>query len=278
MLSYTYQTKSKVIEAIILKFDLHCHTKEGSFDSKVPVSEFADKFMRLGFDGFMISDHNSYRGCRAWDKIKHDPKYSGFTVIRGIEYDTKDAGHILVIMPDDLYLPILRIRGMRCRKLINVVHAYGGILGPAHPCGVSTSSAMGFKLMDISLFEEFDFVETFNTCEFPRSNRQACDLAEKYGLVTFAGSDAHVDEYIGMACTTIDADIRCNNDLIEAVLAEAPIHAGGRERGITKKAMRKEHWTGQIGYKIYNRGIAKIRCPHRKYHHYKIKDFIHNHI
>ena len=48
-----------------MKFDLHCHTKEGSIDSKVSVAEFADRFMELGYDGFMISDHNSYKGCKA---------------------------------------------------------------------------------------------------------------------------------------------------------------------------------------------------------------------
>ena len=39
-----------MIEAIDLKFDLHCHTKEGSIDSKVSVAEFADRFMELGYD------------------------------------------------------------------------------------------------------------------------------------------------------------------------------------------------------------------------------------
>ena len=107
--------------------------------------------MTLGYDGFMISDHNSYKGCKAWDKLKTDPRYRDFHVIRGIEYDTKDAGHILVIMPDDLYMPILKIRGMRCSKLIKIVHIFGGILGPAHPFGVASSSAMGFKQMDMRL-------------------------------------------------------------------------------------------------------------------------------
>ena len=99
-----------------MKFDLHCHTKEGSLDSKVSVKEFVHKFMALGFNGFMISDHNSYKGCRAWDKIKNDPRYKDFCVIRGVEYDTKDAGHILVIMPDDLYLPIM--------KILSLIHIY----------------------------------------------------------------------------------------------------------------------------------------------------------
>ena len=194
-----------------MKFDLHCHTKEGSLDSKVSVKEFVHKFMALGFNGFMISDHNSYKGCRAWDKIKNDPRYKDFCVIRGVEYDTKDAGHILVIMPDDLYLPIMKIRGMRCSKLIKIVHIFGGILGPAHPFGVASSSAMGFKKMDMRLLKRFDFIEAFNTCESRSSNSKAALLAKECGLPTFAGSDSHVSEYIGMACTDISENIYCNN-------------------------------------------------------------------
>lgn len=253
-----------------MKFDLHCHTKEGSFDSKVSVTEYINKFRMLGFDGFMISDHNSYKGCRAWDKIKHDPRYSHFTAIRGIEYDTKDAGHVLIIMPDDLYLPVLRIRGMRLKKLIRMVHTFGGILGLAHPFGATGSSAMGFKNMDINLIKRLDFIETFNTCEFPDSNRLALELAVKYDLPTFAGSDAHVPEYIGMACTEIDAEIKCNNDLIKAVKQGAAITATGQEREATKKAKTKEHWIGVLGFKLYNRGLGKLKCPYRKYHHRKL--------
>lgn len=250
-----------------MKFDLHCHTKEGSLDSKVSVREYADRFLALGYDGFMISDHNSYRGCRAWDAIRDEPKYRNLHVIRGIEYDTKDTGHVLVIMPDNVYLPILRIRGMRCRKLIDLVHACGGILGLAHPFGVASSSAMGFKLMDMDLIREMDFIEAFNTCEFPESNRKAALLAQLYEKPTFAGSDSHVTDYIGMACTEIEGTITCNNDLIAAVKEGVLTTAVGTERAITKKAKRKEHWTGIWGFKLYNRGIGKLVCPYRKYSH-----------
>ncbi|NLD18873.1 MAG: PHP domain-containing protein [Clostridiales bacterium] len=258
-----------------MKFDLHCHTKEGSIDSRVSVREYAGKFMMLGYDGFMISDHNSYRGCKSWDKIKDEPQYENFTVIRGIEYDTKDAGHVLVIMPDGLYLNVFRLRGMRCKKLIKTVHEFGGILGLAHPFGVKTSSAMGFKLMNMDLIKHFDFIETFNYCEFPRSNELAEQLAHKFDMPAFGGSDAHTSMYIGMASTIIDAHIKCNNDFIAAVKCHVPIYTEGTERGITKKAQRKEHWTGQIGYMLYNRGIGKIRCIHRKYQHHKLFSMVH---
>lgn len=280
-----------------MKFDLHCHTKEGSLDSKVPVREFADRFIELGYDGFMIADHNSYRGCRAWDAIKDEQKYRNLTVIRGIEYDTKDAGHVLIIMPDDVYLGIFRIRGMRLRKAIKLVHKFGGIIGLAHPFGAAGSSAMGFKLMDEDFISQLDFIETFNTCEAPLSNELAKALADKYGLPGFAGSDSHVTEYIGMAATIINtvdstdscngltAQITCNNDLIAAVQqyntartnstdnthAAPLITATGIEREETKKAKRKEHWTGVLGFKIYNRGIGKLVCPYRKYQHHRLQ-------
>ncbi len=261
-----------------MKFDLHCHTKEGSIDSKVSVQEFADRFMELGYDGFMISDHNSYKGCKAWDAIKEDPRYEGFTVLRGIEYDTKDAGHVLIIMPDDMYLRIFKVRGLKCNRLIKIVHSLGGILGPAHPFGVATSSAMGFKNMKLSYIKHFDFIETFNTCEFADSNKLAKELAGRFDMPQFAGSDAHVPEYIGMACTEIDAQIRCNNDLISAVKHGVNIEASGTEREITKKARRKEHWVGRIGYQIYNRGIGKMVYPYRFYQRRKLGNNFHVHM
>ncbi|MDD4199999.1 MAG: PHP domain-containing protein [Eubacteriales bacterium] len=253
-----------------MKFDLHCHTKEGSFDSKVPISEYVSKYKILGYDGLMITDHNSYRGCRAWHRIQHLPQYEGFTVICGIEYDTKDAGHMLVIMPDGVYLPLLKIRGMRCAKLVNVVHSHGGILGLAHPFGIASSSGMKFRLMNYDLIHNMDFVEVFNTCESEDSNRLSAELAAKYGLPGFAGTDAHSGKYIGMAATEIDREIRCNNDLIAAVLEGSELHPAGVERPETRKSKAKDHWSSQMGYKIYNRGLAKARMVHRKVVHRKL--------
>ena len=62
-------------------------------------------------------------------------KYQDFLVLKGIEYDTLDAGHILVIMPETIKLRLLELRGIPVQMLIPIVHNYGGILGPAHPCG-----------------------------------------------------------------------------------------------------------------------------------------------
>lgn len=254
-----------------MKFDMHCHTKEGSLDSKVPVETYARRFMILGYDGFMIADHNSYRGCKAWDRIPDKTPYEGLTVIRGLEYDTKDAGHILVIMPDGLYLSLLKSRGMRVKRLIYLVHLFGGICGPAHPYGAGASSMMSIGKVDPKILRNMDFVEVFNTCESPLSNEMARHLAQKYRLPGIGGSDAHKERYIGMAQTEINHRITCNNDLIHAIKYHASTEATGTERVRTRKAKYKEHWVGVTAYKIFNRGLAKVTSPRRGIHHMRVK-------
>ena len=43
----------------MMKFDMHCHTKEGSLDGKVPVEEYIALLKKKGYDGMLVSDHNS---------------------------------------------------------------------------------------------------------------------------------------------------------------------------------------------------------------------------
>ena len=253
-----------------MKFDLHCHTKEGSIDARMCIRDYVVEYMKLGYDGMMIADHNSYRGCDAWDAIKEQPEFEGFTVIRGIEYDTKDAGHILVVMPDDMYLPLFRLRGMRLRKLIHVVHSCGGVLGIAHPFGAKGSSAMWFKLMDTALIYDVDFIEIFNSCELPESNKLAKELAAIYGKQGTAGTDNHNGDYIGMATTVIDAEIHCNNDFIKAVKEKKIVSAEGTEREQPTKGKLKEHWSGVLAFKAYNRGTAKLISGLRKLEYYNL--------
>ena len=60
----------------------------------------------------LVSDHNSYNGYRYWrDHIK-GKKYTDFVVLKGIEYDTNNAGHFLVILPEGVKPRILEMRGM----------------------------------------------------------------------------------------------------------------------------------------------------------------------
>lgn len=95
-----------------MKFDMHCHTKEGSLDGKVGIEEYIRILKEKGYQGMLVSDHNSYNGYRYWrDHIK-GKKYTDFVVLKGIEYDTNNAGHFLVILPEGVKPRILEMRGM----------------------------------------------------------------------------------------------------------------------------------------------------------------------
>ena len=49
-----------------MKLDMHCHVKEGSIDSKVSLDEYIKKLKEHGFDGMLITDHDTYKGYRHW--------------------------------------------------------------------------------------------------------------------------------------------------------------------------------------------------------------------
>ena len=46
-----------------MKLDMHCHVKEGSIDSKVSLDEYITLLKERGFDGMLITDHDTYKGC-----------------------------------------------------------------------------------------------------------------------------------------------------------------------------------------------------------------------
>ncbi len=75
-----------------MKIDMHCHVREGSIDSKVPIEEFIKKLQSKGIGGMLVTDHDTYNGYRHWKNTVKGRKYKDFVVLKGIEYDTLDAG------------------------------------------------------------------------------------------------------------------------------------------------------------------------------------------
>ena len=78
---------------------------------KYPIEQYIRMLRNQGFGGMLVTDHDSYGGYRYWKKNIKGDKYQDFLVLKGIEYDTLDAGHILVIMPETIKLRLLELRG-----------------------------------------------------------------------------------------------------------------------------------------------------------------------
>lgn len=250
-----------------MKFDMHCHTKEGSLDGKIPIAEYVQLLKEKGFDGMLVTDHDSYNGFRRYrDHLKKT--LDDFVVLKGIEYDTIDAGHILVIMPENVKLLILECRGLPVRILQDIVHRHGGILGPAHPCGerhLSISRTRIYKRHP-ELMANFDFLEGFNACESPESNAAARQLALQYDLAIFGGSDSHHADCVGTAYTGFHGEINTESDLIDYVRDKQEISYGGYYYQKTVK--------GRLGFLnhvlvesfwVYNHFASVYRSRKRKF-------------
>ncbi len=244
---------------------MHCHTAEGSPDSSVTISDYISLLKEKGFSGMLIADHDSYAGFNCYEAL-HKNNTTGFTVLKGIEYDTIDAGHFLVIMPADVHLKILEFRGLPVLLLIDIVHRHKGILGPAHPFGERYLSIFhtGIFKKNKNIASHFDFIEAFNACEDPSANNPALEIAKEYNLPTFGGSDSHWIDSVGCGYTEFKDDevIQNENDLINYIASQKSVSCGGvRYYGTTKDKLGPFNQFLVQGFWLYNKfmGLTKRR-------------------
>ena len=243
-----------------IKLDMHCHTREGSPDSKVSLLENIDLLKQKGYHGMLVSDHDSYKAYRYYDKLSCKPR--DFVVLKGIEYDTVDAGHMLIIMPTGVKLPILELRGLPVVLLIEIVHHYGGIIGPAHPCGekfLSICNTLRGKMAK-NIYRKFDFIEGYNACEDANSNIRAMQLAEEYDLPCFGGSDSHKADSAGLGYTILQENINNETDLINYIRSGKSTMTGGVHYEHTTKAkLGRVNKVLVYSFWFYNKFLALLR-------------------
>ena len=259
-----------------MKIDMHCHTKEGSIDAKVPVEKYIRKLISKGFDGMLVTDHNSYKGYLKFkdivDKLRLD---KNFVVLKGIEYDTRDGGHMIVILPDHIKDAFMQIRGLTVSQLEKIVHRLGGILGPAHPFGTGYFAYANTKFgkKHPEFVKKFDFIEALNAGTKEMANIRANLFAQMHKLPMITGSDAHKEKNAGYAYTVFKDRIRSNNDLISAIKTHRKYISRGMtgnhenlrknimiEGTITEEMKMKKNAVivklGVIGYWVYNKAGA----------------------
>lgn len=249
-----------------MKLDMHCHTKEGSPDGKLELLENISILKQKGYQGMLITDHNSYKAYRYYKKCKEKP--DDFVVLKGVEYDTINAGHMLIIMPTGVSLPILELRGLPIILLIEIVHFYGGIIGPAHPCGekfLSICNTLHGRFYE-HIYHKFDFVEGYNACEDADSNMRAMSLAQKHSLPCFGGSDSHKEDCAGFGYTILQEDIASETELIDYIRSGKPTLIGGRHYMHTTKAkLGKVNNVLVYSFWLYNKFLALFRRKARNF-------------
>lgn len=198
-----------------MKLETHLHTKEGSSDSMVNSDDIINILREKDYDGMIVTDHNSYDG---YNNINKD-ELGGFVVIKGIEYDTSDAGHMLIVLPDEVNNEIFTHKGMNIDNTINIVHSLGGIIGPAHPFDYYKLGMLNNAkwLRNINVLRKFDFVEGFNSCGSILGNYKSAMLTQLFNKPMFGGSDSHRKESVGKAHTILPEKVSNANELINLV-------------------------------------------------------------
>ena len=250
-----------------MKLDMHCHVKEGSIDSKVSLDDYITKLKENGFDGMLITDHDTYKGYRYWKNNMKGKVHEDFVVLKGMEYDTCDAGHILCIMPEGVKMRLLELRGMSVAVLIDFVHRHGGILGPAHPCGEKYMSFAHTKkyYRAPEIIKRFDFIESFNACEPVESNAGALKLTQKYKKPGIGGSDAHKPDCVWMAYTILPEPVTCETELISLIRRKVPIESGGTlYTKTTKERIGKMSKILPYSFWFYNKSGELLKRRKRK--------------
>lgn len=240
---------------------MHVHTAEGSMDGKVSIFDTVDRLKMLGFDGMLVTDHNSYKGYDAWVASGRED----FVVIKGIEYDTADAGHILVIVPDNMNTEIFTLQGLKISTLIDIVHKMNGVLGPAHPyeyerLGIGNNPRW-FNRIDI--FNQFDFIEGFNSCCGEMGNFLAQATAKRFKKPYTAGSDSHRFDCIGMARTIFNVDVYSTTDLILAIKSNEIGAAVGDYFESSLVKHRRAFSIGLYGFYAFNKAMSLMKAHKR---------------
>ena len=250
---------------------MHCHTSEGSIDSKVGMIEYAHQLKRMGFGGMLVSDHDSFEGYYYYKNHSQDEELKDFVVLRGIEYDTFEYGHVLVILPTDAPVELLQLlekKGLFLWRLIDVVHFFGGILGPAHPGGekfLSFVASKHRKIVERAMhLLNFDFVEGYNACEDDKSNAIAYQLARNNHLPVIAGSDAHSYDCVGLGYVYLPKTIQTEDDLIAYMKQKPNNRIGGSRYGkTTKDKLGRVNKILVYSFFLYNKLGALCAWPKR---------------
>ncbi len=190
----------------MLAVELHTHSSL-SYDGRDPVELLLEQAEAIGLDALAVTDHDEIDA--SLEAASMAPDY-GLVGIPGMEV-TSAAGHVLALGVEEA-VPT----GLSFGATLDRIHELGGIAVVPHPFQESRSGV----LAEISRDElaAADAIEVYNSRLLTgRANRQAERYARRRGIPMTAGSDAHICEMVGRAVTTVDADERSADAILEAI-------------------------------------------------------------
>lgn len=199
--------------------DLHTHTHPLSYDSQLEPDDLIDVAKEAGLDGVCLTEHDFF-----WEreKARELARRHDFLVIPAVEVNTEN-GHVLVFGLEAYAYGMHRLH-----ELAALVEAAGGASIASHPY----RRQLPFELLregDWSeaieraaanpAYKHVHAIEAYNGRGTARQNAFSIELAERLGLPTTAGSDAHTAGDVGACATEFERAITGLDDLIAELKA-----------------------------------------------------------
>jgi predicted metal-dependent phosphoesterase TrpH len=170
-----------------VRVDCHVHTAL-SGDAITSIDQLAERVEQERLDVVFITDHNVTAAA-----VAAAERGIGARVLVGEEIRTREGDVIGLFLSERIpyVLPLAEVTAL--------IRAQGGLIYLPHPFDPGRSS-LGAVASELCAGGRADVIEIFNAkIEDQERNRQAADLAARFGLPGGAGSDAHDPEGIGAA-------------------------------------------------------------------------------
>lgn len=184
------------------KYEVHMHTAESSACGRTHAKDYIPEFIRMGYDGMIITDH-FYHGntaanraldwegfidefCRGYEEAKAEGDRLGFKVFFGWE-ESQGQDEYLIYGPDKAWLKAHpEIKDADHVQYFQMIHEAGGTVVGAHP------------------FRERGYIDTvkihpyqcdaMEACNFgnpPYQDIMAYNFCKDRGIIMTSGTDMH---------------------------------------------------------------------------------------
>lgn len=161
------------------RVDMHTHTY-CSKDSHLALDDIIRVNAARGITCVCVTDHNLIKG--AWELRQRAP----FQVIVGEEIRTTHGEIIGLFLEREIPM------GMSPLDTVRAIKEQGGVVYVPHPYDRVRRGSVLRESALLDIIEHVDAVEVLNArCTFRGDVRQAEALADKFGKLKGAGSDAH---------------------------------------------------------------------------------------
>jgi len=175
----------------------------------MPLEQVISRCLEVGINCIAIADHGTAEGALKMQAL------APFPVVVAEEILTPH-GEIM-----GMFLKETIPSGLSVEQTISRIRAQGGLVNIPHPYDRLRQSALRNKMLE-EVAEQIDIIEVFNARSiFPQASTKAQILAEKYGILKSAGSDAHTPQEIGNAYIEMP-EFNGKDDFLKA-LAEGKI-------------------------------------------------------